>query len=160
MSFSGLFASMPIYSFFFISISLANIGFPGTSGFLPELEILISILQTSTSVLFGALLGMFITTIGTLIVILRLLFGHVKIIHVQSNWLDITYLEFFILSNLLGWIIILGFYDILNIPWNGEFISDTLVAPAHNSIGSVTSESNFTNSFELSQNNKGRANKF
>jgi NADH-quinone oxidoreductase subunit M len=89
MAFSGLLAAMPIFSFFLILISLANVGFPGTSGFLPEVMILIGIVSSLnyfTQVgLFFIIFGMLITTISTLVVLLRLLFGHLKILYTNSS---------------------------------------------------------------------------
>jgi NADH:ubiquinone oxidoreductase subunit 4 (subunit M) len=58
---------------------------------------------------------MLLTTASALIVMLRLLFGHIKTFYVKSSWIDLTKLEFTILSVLSIWIIILGLYDILQI---------------------------------------------
>lgn len=113
MAFSGLISSMPVFSFFFIAMSLANVGFPGTSGFLPELMILVSALSSLSSILLPLLAGMLLTTVGSLVLMLRILFGHLKGYYFSSSWLDVTKLEFYILSILLFWILLLGFYDIL-----------------------------------------------
>lgn len=101
MAFSGLISSMPIFSFFFIAMSLANIGFPGTSGFLPELMILIAALSSISSILLPLLIGMLLTTVGSLILMLRILFGHLKGYYVHSSWIDITKIEFYVLVMLL-----------------------------------------------------------
>jgi NADH-quinone oxidoreductase subunit M len=45
MAYGGLLGVMPLFSFFLILFSLANVGFPGTSGFLPEVLILTAILR-------------------------------------------------------------------------------------------------------------------
>ena len=76
IAYSGLLTIMPFFSFFLIFISLANIGFPGTSGFLPELFILIATLSLTTLLVLPILIGMLFTTASTLVVLLRLLFGH------------------------------------------------------------------------------------
>lgn len=115
MVYSGLLGVMPIFSFFLIFASLANVGFPGTSGFVPELLVLISIVSTSPFILFPVLLGMLLTTASTLVLLLRLLFGHLKTFYFKSSWVDITKLEFFVLFNLSFWMLILGMYDILQI---------------------------------------------
>jgi NADH-quinone oxidoreductase subunit M len=118
-SFSGLMLSMPIFSFFFIFMSLANVGFPGTSGFIPELEVLISVVSQSSSdipnimYIIFILFGMFITTVGTLVPLLRMLFGHLKVFSFKSNWLDLNKQEFFILFIISLFILILGLYDVL-----------------------------------------------
>jgi NADH-quinone oxidoreductase subunit M len=85
MAFSGLLTTMPLFSFFFVLATLANVGFPGTSGFLPELLILVGIVSSSLSILFGILIGMLLTTASALIVMLRLLFGHIKTFYVKSS---------------------------------------------------------------------------
>lgn len=118
MAFSGLLATMPLFSFFLIVMSLANVGFPGTSGFLPEIMVLIGAISSLNSFtqlgLYIFILGMLLTTASTLIVLLRLLFGHLKTIYTKSSWIDLTKLEFFILAILTVFVIVLGFYDILN----------------------------------------------
>lgn len=89
-AFSGLLATMPVFSFFFIVTSLANAGFPGTSGFIPEVEVLFGLLEGSlgssaaSAVLF-VLLAMFLTTVTTLLPMLRMLFGHTKTLYTKSS---------------------------------------------------------------------------
>jgi NADH-quinone oxidoreductase subunit M len=85
MAFSGLLTSMPVFSFFLILMSLANVGFPGTSGFLPEIIILTAIVSTMPAILFPVLLGMLLTTASSLIFLLRLLFGHTKSFYSKSS---------------------------------------------------------------------------
>ena len=98
MAFGGLFGVMPLFSFFMILASLANIGFPGTSGFLPELLVLTAIISSVPGILLPALFGMLLTTAGTLLALMRMLFGHVKIYYVSSTITDINRIEFFVLS--------------------------------------------------------------
>jgi len=83
-AYSGLLGTMPLFSFFLLLASLANIGFPGTSGFIPELLILIAINSTISFNTFFILIGMLLTTASTLIILLRLLFGHTKIFYFHS----------------------------------------------------------------------------
>jgi NADH-quinone oxidoreductase subunit M len=98
MAFGGLLGLMPMFSFFMIVASLSNVGFPGTAGFLPELLVLVGVVSSSASALLPILLGMLLTTASTLLALLRLLFGHVKIYYTESTLIDISKLEFFILS--------------------------------------------------------------
>lgn len=114
MVYGGLLGVMPLFSGFFILASLANVGFPGTSGFLPELFILTALASATPLVLIPALLGMLLTTASTLILLLRLLFGHLKTIYFKSTWVDLTKNEFYVTSILSFWIIVLGLYDILS----------------------------------------------
>jgi NADH-quinone oxidoreductase subunit M len=112
LAFGGLLGTMPLFSFFLILASLANVGFPGTSGFLPELFVLVAILSSSPLILAPVLLGMFFTAVSTLVTLLRLLFGHVKVYYASSAWTDITKLECFILSTLSIWMLLMGLFDI------------------------------------------------
>ncbi len=98
MAFGGLLGVMPVFSFFMVVASLANIGFPGTSGFLPELFVLVAVASSMPLVIFPVLLGMLLTTASTLVALLRLLFGHVKAYYVESTLIDLTKLEFFVLA--------------------------------------------------------------
>lgn len=113
MAYGGLLNTMPVFSFFLIIASLANVGFPGTSGFLPELFVLIAIISMSPLLLLPALIGMFLTTASTLILLLRLLFGHIKLLYLQSNYSDLSRIEFVILTYLSFWMILIGLVDIL-----------------------------------------------
>jgi len=115
MVYGGLLSTMPMFSFFLILSSLANIGFPGTSGFLPELLIIISIVSTSPFILFPVLVGMLFTTASTLVLLLRLLFGQLKLLYFKSSWIDLTKIELYILSILSSWIVLMGLYDVLSI---------------------------------------------
>lgn len=98
--FSGLFSVMPMFAGFFIFATLANIGFPGTSGFLPEFFILVAVVQIAPLTLLPFLLGLFLTTAGSLIMVLKLLFGHVKTSVVSGGFSDITKLEFIVMASL------------------------------------------------------------
>lgn len=85
MAFGGLLGLMPMFSFFMIFASLANIGFPGTSGFLPELLVLIAVVSSVPFIVLPVLLGMLLTTASTLLALLRLLFGHAKVHYTKST---------------------------------------------------------------------------
>lgn len=115
MAFGGLLGLMPMFSFFMIIASLANVGFPGTSGFLPELLVLVAVVSSVPLILFPILLGMLLTTASTLLALLRLLFGHIKVYYTESTLIDITKLEFFVLAVLSSWMIIMGLYDALSV---------------------------------------------
>jgi len=84
MAFGGLLGLMPLFSFFVIVASLANVGFPGTSGFLPEFFVLVAVLSSVPFILVPVLLGMLVTTASTLLTLLRLLFGHAKAHYTSS----------------------------------------------------------------------------
>jgi NADH-quinone oxidoreductase subunit M len=112
MAYSGLFAVMPLFAYFLLVFSLANVWFPGTSGFLPEFLILTAIIKMTPLIFLPTIFGMFLTTASILIMLLRLLYGHVKVMYSKSNFIDATRIESFILFNLTVWIFFLGLYDI------------------------------------------------
>ena len=82
--YGGLFLPMPLFVGFLILSTLVNVGFPGTSGFLPEFLILISILKVTPLLVPPVLFGMFLTTVSSLMMVLRLIFGHVKVNYIRS----------------------------------------------------------------------------
>jgi NADH-quinone oxidoreductase subunit M len=96
-AYSGLFGIMPVFVTFLLFASLANIGFPGTSGFIPELYTLIAVLSMSPLLLLLTLLGMFVTTASSLVLLLRVMFGHIKTPNTFSSLSDLSRLEFVIL---------------------------------------------------------------
>jgi len=104
---------MPVFSSFFLFGSLANISFPGTSGFMPEVMIITSILASSGYIILIVLVGLFLTTVGTFVTTLRLFFGHIKVSGSNANHLDINKLEFSILSLLAFLIVSLGVSNVL-----------------------------------------------
>jgi len=85
IAFSGLLSSMPVFSFFLLLMSLANVGFPGTSGFLPELIVLVSVVSATSTLLLPTLFGIFLTTVSTLVLLLRAIFGHTKAFYFKSS---------------------------------------------------------------------------
>lgn len=90
LAYGGLLSIMPIFSFFLIVSSLANVGFPGTSGFLPELFVLVAVINMSPILVIPVLIGMLLTTASTLVMLLRLLFGHIKTLYSQSSYSDVS----------------------------------------------------------------------
>jgi NADH-quinone oxidoreductase subunit M len=116
-AFSGLLATMPVFSFFFIATSLANAGFPGTSGFIPEIEVLLGLIEGSTNaaatIILFTLTAMFLTTAATLLPMLRMLFGHSKTLYSSSSAVDLTKQESYIMLVLTLFVLVLGLYDIL-----------------------------------------------
>jgi NADH-quinone oxidoreductase subunit M len=61
--FGGLTQKMPIYSFFLVFFSFANIAFPGTIGFIGEFLILVGLFEKNGLVLFFSLFGIGFSTI-------------------------------------------------------------------------------------------------
>lgn len=112
MAFSGLWGGMPVLSAFLLVVTLANIGLPGLSGFIPEFLILTGIMENSLTIMYPILFGLIITTVASLIVILRVLFGHLKIVDFNGHYVDMTRIEFTISISLVLFIIVLGVTNI------------------------------------------------
>ncbi len=79
-AFSGLLGTMPLFSGFLIIAILANVGFPGTSGFIPELLILVSAVKGLPTTVLVILFGMVVTAVSNLVIPLRVLFGHPRLL--------------------------------------------------------------------------------
>jgi proton-translocating NADH-quinone oxidoreductase chain N len=120
-AYSGLLAPMPLFIFFLAVISLANVGFPGTSGFVPELFVLVGIVSSSLYILLPTLLGMLLTTASGLLLVMRVAYGHLKA-YSNFSFSDLTKLESFVLSTISLLIIWLGLSD----PWEGLLVASAI----------------------------------
>jgi len=107
--YSGLCQVMPLYSFFFIFFSIANLGFPGTSSFAGELLILIGSFQNNTFVTFFLSTGMVLSAAYSLWLANRLLFGPLTVKYFLS-YTDVNIREIALLSPFLSCIVWLGIY--------------------------------------------------
>jgi len=107
--YSGLCQVMPLYSFFFIFFSIANLGFPGTSSFAGELLILIGSFQNNTFVTFFLSTGMVLSAAYSLWLANRLLFGPLTVKYFLS-YTDLNIRDIALLSPFLFCIVWLGIY--------------------------------------------------
>jgi NADH-quinone oxidoreductase subunit M len=115
--YSGLTQVMPIYSFFFVFFSMANLGFPGTSSFAGEFLTLIGSYQSNTFVTFFASTGMILGAGYSLWLCNKVLFGNLKNIY-TLKFLDLNLKEFLILFPLFFLIIIVGFNPNIILPFS------------------------------------------
>ncbi|NQY42063.1 MAG: NADH-quinone oxidoreductase subunit M [Legionellales bacterium] len=74
----GIVNSMPIFASFFMLFALANIGVPGTSGFVGEFMIILSALQANVWIAFFAATTLFLSAAYTLWMYKRVIFGEPK----------------------------------------------------------------------------------
>lgn len=93
--FQGIAHIMPIFSIFFMLFCLANIGFPGTSGFVGEFLIILAVFKYSPFVALLAGLTLVIAPVYTLWMYKRIFFGKVLTTNI-NNLKDIAGLEIFI----------------------------------------------------------------
>lgn len=129
--YGGLVQVMPIFSVIFLIFILSNMGFPGTSGFVGEILILISIFSINFKVALLISTSMVFSAIYSLWLYNRIIFGEIKNFFFLKNlyffksWFkkfsDITKREFMIALPLLFFNFILGIYP--NIIFNISYFS-------------------------------------
>jgi NADH-quinone oxidoreductase subunit M len=86
-----------IYASFFMLFTMANVGLPGTSGFVGEILTMVGGFQASTWAAAGAALGVIFSAVYMLTLYRRVVFGEMtneKLMDIK----DVTLLEFFILG--------------------------------------------------------------
>ena len=95
--YGGLVHRMPVYAALFMLFSMANVGLPGTSGFVGEILTMVGGFQASTWAAAGAALGVIFSAVYMLTLYRRVVFGEMtneKLMDIK----DVTLLEFFILG--------------------------------------------------------------
>lgn len=107
--YSGVVQVMPIFVIFFMFFSFSNISFPGTSSFIGELLILVSIIKISLILTIFALLGVFFSASYAIWLLNRVSFGSVKLYY-SNLFQDTSRREFFILFILSINVLWLGIY--------------------------------------------------
>lgn len=108
-AYGGLVERMPKYAFAFMVFTLANVGLPGTSGFIGEFLVLIGIFQVNTWVAFGATFGVIFSACYALWLYRRMIFGALKKDTLKSI-LDMSPREMVIIVPLIVLTIFFGFY--------------------------------------------------
>lgn len=104
--YSGLVKVMPLFSFFFISFSLANIALPTTSAFIGELLIIIGSFAYSEFLGCALVVSVVLSSIYSLWLSNRILFGNLS--KFFQNTYDLQKHEFIILFSLLYFTIWFG----------------------------------------------------
>ena len=74
-AYGGLAERMPIYAFCFMVFTMANVGLPGTSGFVGEFLTLLGAFQVNTWVAFFATTGVILSAAYALYLYRRMIFG-------------------------------------------------------------------------------------
>ena len=107
--YGGLVHTMPIYSILFLIFTLANIALPGTSSFVGEFLLLLSVYKINITCSIFATSGVIFCGAYSLWLYNRIIFGNLKINN-TITYKDITLREFFILFPLLLLTLLLGVY--------------------------------------------------
>ncbi len=77
-AYGGLVSRMPLYAFTFMLFTMANVGLPGTSGFVGEFLVLLGTFQNNTWVAFFATTGVILSACYALWLYRRVVFGKLE----------------------------------------------------------------------------------
>ena len=108
-AYGGLVERMPLYAFTLMVFTLANVGLPGTSGFIGEFLTLLGAFKANTLVAFLATFGVILSAAYALFLYRRVIFGALKKAHLKDI-LDLSPREIAILAPLVVLTIFFGFY--------------------------------------------------
>ncbi|WP_136657024.1 NADH-quinone oxidoreductase subunit M [Nitratireductor sp. XY-223] len=109
--YGGLVNNMPKYAVVFMVFSMANVGLPGTSGFVGEFLVLIGAFQVSSWIAILATLGVILSAAYMLWLYRRVIFGPLEKESLKSL-LDLSQREKIILYPLAALIIFFGVYPL------------------------------------------------
>ncbi|MBU4530297.1 MAG: NADH-quinone oxidoreductase subunit M [Hoeflea sp.] len=108
-AYGGLVNNMPKYAVVFMFLTMANVGLPGTSGFVGEFLTLIGVFQVNTWVAAFAALGVILSAAYALWLYRRVVFGALEKESLKAM-LDLSRREKVILYPLVALIILFGVY--------------------------------------------------
>ena len=108
-AYGGLADRMPIYAFCFMVFTLANIGLPGTSGFIGEFLSLLGAFRINTWVAFLAAIGVILSAAYALWLYGRVIFGKLEK-PALKDITDLSWREVAVMTPLVVLTIIFGFY--------------------------------------------------
>jgi NADH-quinone oxidoreductase subunit M len=103
------FKRMPLYAFVFIVFTMANVGLPGTSGFVGEFLTLLGTFKVNTWVAFIATTGVILSAAYALYLYRRIIFGPLEKGSLR-NIMDLTPREGLILAPLVVLTLLFGFF--------------------------------------------------
>jgi NADH-quinone oxidoreductase subunit M len=109
VAYGGLVHRMPLYAAVFMVFTLANVGLPGTSGFVGEFLTLIGAFRVNTWVAFLATTGVILSAGYALWLYRRVIFGEIEKESLKSV-LDLSARELAIFVPLVALAVFFGFY--------------------------------------------------
>jgi len=110
--YGGLVHRMPVYAALFMLFSMANVGLPGTSGFVGEILTMVGGFQASTWAAAGAALGVILSAVYMLTLYRRVVFGEITN-EKLSDIKDVNATEFFVLGLLAVMALVFGVFPSL-----------------------------------------------
>jgi NADH-quinone oxidoreductase subunit M len=108
-AYGGLVERMPRYALAFMVFTMANVGLPGTSGFVGEFLTMIAVFQVNTWVAFFAAFGVIFSAAYALWLYRRVIFGALTK-DALRGMLDLDPREIAVLAPLVVLTILFGFY--------------------------------------------------
>ncbi len=108
-AYGGLADRMPIYAFIFMVFTMANVGLPGTSGFIGEFLSLLGTFNANAAVAFLATLGIILSAMYALTLYRSVIFGKLEKASLAAIS-DMTAREIAIMAPLVILTVLLGFY--------------------------------------------------
>jgi NADH-quinone oxidoreductase subunit M len=108
-AYGGLVNRMPLYAVFFLILTMANVGLPGTSGFVGEFLTLIGTFKVNTWVAAIAATGVILSAAYALFLYRRVVFGEIEKESLKSI-LDLNRREVLAIAPLVATTIIFGIY--------------------------------------------------
>ncbi len=110
--YGGLVKRMPMFAAFFLLFTMANVGLPGTSGFVGEILTMLGAYQVNPWIAAGAAMGMILSAMYALHLYRETIFGE-QVNEKLDVITDVTRREWFILGTLAFFTILLGVYPAL-----------------------------------------------
>jgi NADH-quinone oxidoreductase subunit M len=108
-AYGGLVNRMPLYAVCFMVFTLANVGLPGTSGFIGEFLTLLGAFKANTWVAFFATFGVILSAAYALWLYRRMIFGPLEKPSLKGIR-DLGYREVLVMAPLVILTILFGFY--------------------------------------------------
>ena len=108
-AYGGLVNRMPLYAFCFMLFTLANVGLPGTSGFVGEFLTLVGAFKASTWVAFLATTGVILSAAYALYLYRCMMFGPLDKPSLRTIS-DLGYREVLVFTPLVLLVVLFGFY--------------------------------------------------
>lgn len=107
--YGGLVHKMPVYAAFFALFAMANVGLPGTSGFVGEITTMMGVFEVDPRVAFGAALGVIFSAVYMLTLYKKVVLGELTNPKLEAAT-DLTGREWINLSVLAALTVYFGFF--------------------------------------------------
>ncbi|WP_034992650.1 NADH-quinone oxidoreductase subunit M [Beijerinckia mobilis] len=108
-AYGGIVERMPLYAVAFMILTMANVGLPGTSGFIGEFLTMMGTFQINSTVVLFAATGVIFSAAYALYLYRRVIFGVLEKASLR-NLLDLSAREIALLAPLLGLTLYYGFH--------------------------------------------------